>query len=168
MLYVVFLCGNFGYQQDADSGLKLLGHRYYDPSTGRFLTRDPIKDGRNWYAYGGGTGSPTTLYDSLGLAAITLVGGAGASAIVDGPLPFGDIVAVILLVAAATMVLAEDRPDIIDLPEGQKPPFKGKPGSIARGDKQTRVYGEDVYPLRDIDYHADHGAGELHSHDWGR
>jgi uncharacterized protein RhaS with RHS repeats len=28
--------GNFGYQQDA-SGLKLLGHRYYDPSTGRFL-----------------------------------------------------------------------------------------------------------------------------------
>lgn len=43
--------GKFGYQQDADSGLKLLGHRYYDSSTGRFLTRDPIKDGRNWYSY---------------------------------------------------------------------------------------------------------------------
>ena len=43
--------GNWGYQSDADSGLQLLGHRYYDPSTGRFLTRDPIKDGRNWYAY---------------------------------------------------------------------------------------------------------------------
>jgi RHS repeat-associated protein len=43
--------GGHGYQEDKDSGLKLLGHRYYDPSTGRFLTRDPIKDGRNWYGY---------------------------------------------------------------------------------------------------------------------
>ena len=43
--------GKFGYQEDPDSSLKLLGHRYYDPSTGRFLTRDPAKDGRNWYAY---------------------------------------------------------------------------------------------------------------------
>jgi RHS repeat-associated protein len=43
--------GKFGYQQDSDTGLKLLGHRYYDSSTGRFLTRDPIKDGRNWYGY---------------------------------------------------------------------------------------------------------------------
>jgi RHS repeat-associated protein len=34
--------GGFGYQEDA-IGLKLLGHRYYDSSTGRFLTRDPIK-----------------------------------------------------------------------------------------------------------------------------
>lgn len=40
----------YGYQEDA-SGLKLLGHRYYDSSTGRFLTRDPAKDGSNWYAY---------------------------------------------------------------------------------------------------------------------
>ena len=42
--------GGFGYQEDA-TGLRLLGHRYYDSSTGRFLTRDPIKDGRNWYSY---------------------------------------------------------------------------------------------------------------------
>jgi RHS repeat-associated protein len=43
--------GSWGYQEDKDSGLKLLGHRYYDPSTGRFLTRDPVKEGRNWYDY---------------------------------------------------------------------------------------------------------------------
>ena len=43
--------GGFGYQRDDESGYKLLGHRYYDPEIGRFLTRDPIKDGRNWYAY---------------------------------------------------------------------------------------------------------------------
>src|SRR6185312_5073323 len=27
--------------------------RYYDSSTGRFLTKDPAQDGRNWYAYCG-------------------------------------------------------------------------------------------------------------------
>jgi RHS repeat-associated protein len=59
--------GGFGYQQDSDSGLMLLGHRYYDPSTGRFLTRDPIKDGRNWHTYGGGDGAPTGFVDPDGL-----------------------------------------------------------------------------------------------------
>jgi RHS repeat-associated protein len=43
--------GSFGYQADGDSGLKLLGHRYYDSSTGRFLTGDPAKHGRNWFTY---------------------------------------------------------------------------------------------------------------------
>jgi len=43
--------GGWGYQQDGDSSLKLLGHRYYDSSTGRFLTRDTAMYGRNWYAY---------------------------------------------------------------------------------------------------------------------
>jgi len=38
--------GQFGYYRDY-CGLYLLGHRYYDPSTGRFVTRDPI-------GYGGG------------------------------------------------------------------------------------------------------------------
>jgi RHS repeat-associated protein len=65
--------GGFGYQQDADSGLMLLGHRYYDPSTGRFLTRDPIKDGRNWYSYGGGLVAPTHGADPDGLLPILLV-----------------------------------------------------------------------------------------------
>jgi RHS repeat-associated protein len=57
--------GDKGYQEDPDSGLKLLGHRYYDPSTGRFLTRDPAKDGRNWYVYC--DGGPTRRTDPSGL-----------------------------------------------------------------------------------------------------
>ena len=43
--------GQSGYQSDADSGLMKLGYRYYDASTGRFLSRDPIRDGDNWYSY---------------------------------------------------------------------------------------------------------------------
>ena len=43
--------GGSQYQTDADSGLMLLGHRYYDASIGRFISRDPIYAGDNWYAY---------------------------------------------------------------------------------------------------------------------
>jgi RHS repeat-associated protein len=61
--------GQFVYQSSAPSdplgGLHLLGHRYYDPSTGRFLTRDPVGDGSNWYAYCGS--SPLARSDPWGL-----------------------------------------------------------------------------------------------------
>ncbi|WP_025228736.1 RHS repeat-associated core domain-containing protein [Fimbriimonas ginsengisoli] len=43
--------GGPGYQDDSEIGLKLLGNRYYDSGTGRFITRDPVGDGKNWYAY---------------------------------------------------------------------------------------------------------------------
>ncbi len=56
--------GAFGYQSDS-TGLQLLGHRYYDPTVGRFLTPDPIKDGRNWYAYC--DNNPLNAADSNGL-----------------------------------------------------------------------------------------------------
>jgi RHS repeat-associated protein len=55
--------GAFGYQTEA-SGLHLLGHRYYDASLGRFLSRDPIGDGSNWYAYCGN--SPIGRVDADG------------------------------------------------------------------------------------------------------
>ena len=38
-------------QTDADTGLVLMGHRYYDSRIGRFLSQDPAGDGDNWYAY---------------------------------------------------------------------------------------------------------------------
>jgi RHS repeat-associated protein len=61
--------GSHGYQEDG-SGYKLLGHRLYDPQVGRFLTRDPIQDGRNWYAYC--DNNPVTSYDAEGLAKVYL------------------------------------------------------------------------------------------------
>ncbi len=63
--------GAFGYHTDTDYGLKHLGARYYDPTTGRFLSRDPIKDGRNWYAYCGG--NPLAHADPTGLIAPAIV-----------------------------------------------------------------------------------------------
>lgn len=45
--------GGQGYQTDADSGIMLLGARYYDPSLGRFISRDPVgySGGFNLYSY---------------------------------------------------------------------------------------------------------------------
>lgn len=57
--------GKFGYQSDSDTSYQLLGHRYYDPSTGRFLTSDPIGDGENWYAYA--RSNPISNADPSGL-----------------------------------------------------------------------------------------------------
>jgi len=58
--------GRFGYQSDSDTSLSLLGHRYYDSTTGRFLSRDPIGDGRNWYVYV--ANNPVRFADPRGLA----------------------------------------------------------------------------------------------------
>lgn len=35
--------GRLGYQEDPDSGLKLLGHRYYDSTTGLLVTKNPVE-----------------------------------------------------------------------------------------------------------------------------
>lgn len=41
-------CGEY---LDEETGLIYLRARYYDPSIGRFVSEDPIKDGTNWYVY---------------------------------------------------------------------------------------------------------------------
>ncbi|MCA1568612.1 MAG: RHS repeat-associated core domain-containing protein [Acidobacteria bacterium] len=57
----------WGYYTDTETGLLLLTHRYYDPGTGRFLTRDPIgyAGGINLYAYT--QNNPINGIDPLGL-----------------------------------------------------------------------------------------------------
>ena len=60
--------GGAGYQSDSDTGLMLLGHRYYDPSTGRFLSRDPRQAGYNWYTYC--NNDPVNGLDPEGLSGI--------------------------------------------------------------------------------------------------
>ncbi len=62
--------GDYGYQEDAETGLKLLGHRLYDPSIGRFLERDPVGSGMNWYGYG--ENNPLSRIDEGGFMSTAL------------------------------------------------------------------------------------------------
>ncbi len=67
--------GGSGCQTDADTGLVLMGHRYYDSRQGRFISQDPAGDGDNWYEYA--DNSPTNEIDPSGL---TPMDGPGSSA----------------------------------------------------------------------------------------
>jgi RHS repeat-associated protein len=60
--------GAWGGYTDSETGLVLQGHRYYDPATGTWLTRDPIgqNGGINVYGYVGG--DPVNWGDPSGLA----------------------------------------------------------------------------------------------------
>jgi len=40
-----------GKPEDGAIGFYYFGARYYDPEVGRFISRDPARDGLNWYAY---------------------------------------------------------------------------------------------------------------------
>ncbi|GAB4465908.1 MAG: hypothetical protein OHK0029_36860 [Armatimonadaceae bacterium] len=44
--------------------MQRLGHRYYDASTGRFISRDPIRDPYNGYKYC--EGDPVNCVDPSG------------------------------------------------------------------------------------------------------
>jgi RHS repeat-associated protein len=57
-----------GREFDPETGLYFYRARYYDPSSGRFISGDPLRygGGSNFYAYAGN--NPTDLVDSYGLA----------------------------------------------------------------------------------------------------
>ncbi len=62
------------YQTDNDSGLMLLGNRYYDSVVGKFISPDPSGDGDNWYAYCGN--DPLGEVDPAGLMGVPTPTGA--------------------------------------------------------------------------------------------
>ena len=71
--------GGEGYYTEEDTGLKLLGQRWYDGEVGRFISRDPIGEegGLNLYVYVGNRGS--NLRDPYGLFCIPISTGSATS-----------------------------------------------------------------------------------------
>ena len=122
-----------GYYYDGETGFYYLNSRYYDPETCRFLNADGYVStgqgilGYNMYAYCGN--NPVNRYDPTGhlwgeildfvKTAITEIGnaisalspayaGCGGAAIVDGPLPFGDVLRIIGAAALTAIVVEWD------------------------------------------------------------
>ena len=81
--------GQFGYYTDGETGLVLCTHRFYDPSTQRWMTRDPISydGGVNVYGYVGN--NPVNTVDPTGLLYREIggiVGGVAGGLLGGGPL----------------------------------------------------------------------------------
>ena len=94
---------------DAETGMHYNYFRYYDPSTGRYITSDPIglRGGLNTYLYA--EANPLRYTDPTGESA---VGGAlpiaGGFAAADGPFPFGDVVAGLIITGAVIYDMCSD------------------------------------------------------------
>ena len=61
-------CGEY---YDAETGFIYLRARYYDPTIGRFISEDPIRDGLNWYAYA--NNNPVMFVDPSGEISISII-----------------------------------------------------------------------------------------------
>jgi RHS repeat-associated protein len=145
-----------------DSGLYLMGHRHYDPSTARFLSRDPIgfAGGLNLYSYGN---SPVTTVDPEGLLVWPIpipspaAVGRAAARLARSPLPPQGKLAVVGLMAftvaglkatdamgayAASGAIAAAEADAAYLAAGQ----------AARQALRTRVREEDPCPNNEFIY----------------
>jgi len=58
---------NLGHTLDWETGLIYMRARYYEPSTGRFISQDPGLDGCNWYMYA--ANNPIMAADASGKSA---------------------------------------------------------------------------------------------------
>ena len=44
-------CASLGHKQDDESGLTYMRARYYEPTSGRFISEDPSRNGGDWFSY---------------------------------------------------------------------------------------------------------------------
>ncbi len=57
-------CASLGHQQDDESGLIYMRARFYEPGSGRFVSEDSARQGRNWYCYC--NNEPVSKWDRTG------------------------------------------------------------------------------------------------------
>ena len=90
-----------GYRRDEASELSQVRNRYLNSTVGQWITRDPVEyeGGLNLYEYG--FDDPIARVDPYGTQvwekALPLAGGAAA---IDGPIPIGDVIAIVIIVGA--------------------------------------------------------------------
>jgi RHS repeat-associated protein len=178
----------FGYFSDGGTGLVLCTHRFYDPSTGRWLTRDPMGYGGGVNLYGYCGNDPGNRVDPSGLdfalpggGSIPTAGGLlgtgltleGIGVAADGTI-FGAPVGVILNIAGGVVIVGAVGVILYDKLGGL--PMEGGPpdGSLSEdsgvegGNKsKIRDYGPDGRAKCDYDInHPPKDGPNPHAQDW--
>jgi RHS repeat-associated protein len=102
--------GAWGYRNEAlTGGLQKVGARWYDPTVGRFLQQDPwlgsIYAPLTLNAYGYCVNDPVNAVDSSGEQVAGTLAVGGTFALIDGPLPVGDLLAILILVVWSCQIL---------------------------------------------------------------
>jgi hypothetical protein len=106
-------------------------YRYDDSSTGTFITRDPIKDGRNWYSYC--DNNPVTRVDADGLLHIDISlgeDGLGTGRLVADP---GDIIGHLEILGVKIPIFAAGGEVLHEFVVGNRVPNSGGFSSICEG-----------------------------------
>ncbi len=130
--------GQHGYQNDSVTGLMRLGHRFYDASVGRFLSRDPIQDGYNWYAYV--NNDPVNKVDPEGVNGVIINDGKNTvDVVVQIPKPDGKSIWI-----------------VIPLPPGKKtnPILDGEGVFIKGKDRDAYFHVRDPIHSWEFEYHV--------------
>ena len=193
-----------GYYYDTHTGLYYLQSRYYNPAWGRFISPDSALYtdgflGYNLYLYC--YNNPVNYYDPTGMFALEAVAGWAGSmwwlTAIDGPIPVGDIIFVVGIIAIAvtcsivgddpldssagrpTLLLDEDD-SVTEAPQNigddktndKDSRLHGEPGPVNKeGNKETQI-GNDGKATKERHW-TDHGSPKHHSnphdHDitWG-
>ncbi len=124
---------------DPETGLYYNWHRFYDPSTGRYISADPIglAGGMNLYAYVGG--NPVNWIDPKGLNAGTLTWGTGivGTILIVVPEPYTTAIGT-GMVLGALATIPGDTP--IDEPAEECKPKQCKPCTPPVGTIATDVH----------------------------
>ena len=77
--------GNLGYYNESALALQYLRARYYQPSTGRFVSVDPIREGLNWYRYV--DNNPISGIDPSGMVGIPVISSPSPGALPPACIP---------------------------------------------------------------------------------
>lgn len=162
--------GRWNKKLDTQSSLVEMGVRPYDPTLGRFLSRDPI-DGGSANAYDYAHQDPVNAYDLDGRYVVVLAM-FGARTLPFFAFRGPHLVQVLRLLAVAGLPVIGIRAAKQAADDRRSLPKEGEPNStdvIDRGGGrgQIRDYGPDGRAKKDFDFgHDHHGVGDPHAHDW--
>lgn len=159
--------GYWGMYRDRESGLFYNVNRSYSAERGTYTQNDPIGLAGGWNRKTYALNNPIRYSDALGLNPLAgAVGGAELGAVLG---PAGSVVGALIGAGVGVWGGRAAGEWISGLVYAQpQTPTSGEPGSchVNPGSGQERKYGGDGRPEYDIDWHADHGAGTPHGHNW--